>query len=324
MEQRVLPGIKEIEDASETIRDVASRTPLVESPGLSRLTGKEVYLKLECFQPIRVFKISGAYNKISRLAERSVVAASSGNHGIAVAYSSRLLGKKCTVVVPETAVQEKVEAIQDYGAEVVRAGRLSEEREARAREIARSTGSAFVHPFNDPDVVAGQGTCGLEISEQLTDFDTVLVPVGGGGLISGVAIALKERRPDVRVFGVEPQGAPKLASALAAKEIVRVENPRSIADGLIPSALGELTFMACSRFVDGSFTASEAEIFEATATMANQARIIAEPSGAAPLAPLLSGSRPVPGRTVVLVVSGGNISRGVLQKVLSSQPVQHT
>jgi threonine dehydratase len=251
-----------------------------------------------------------------------VVAASSGNHGIAVAYTSMLLGKKCTVVVPETAVKEKVDAIEDYGAAVVRAGRLSEEREAKAREMARATGAAFVHPFDDPYIIAGQGTCGLEIAQQLDGFDTVLVPVGGGGLISGISIALKARRTGVRVFGVEPEGAPKLSSALTARKIVRVKDPKSAADGLVPSSLGQLTFMACSRYVDGVFTASEGEIFNATVTMANVARIIAEPSGAAPLAPLLSGPERVPGERVVVVVSGGNISRELLKKVISQQPVQ--
>lgn len=317
IKSRELPGLKEIEEASEAIKGVASRTPLVESPSLSKLAGKKVYLKLECFQPIKVFKIRGAFNKISRLKESSVVAASSGNHGIAVAYSSRTLGKKCTVVVPESAVREKVDAIEDYGAEVVRAGRFSEEREAKAREIARSTGAAFVHPFDDPDVIAGQGTCGLEISEQLDDVDAVLVPVGGGGLISGISIALRARTAGARVFGVEPQGAPKLSSALAAKKIVRVRDPRSLADGLIPSALGELTFRACSLYVDGAFDVSDEEILGAMATMAKTARIIAEPSGAAPLAPLISGTYQVPGERVVVVVSGGNISRDLLIRVLS-------
>jgi threonine dehydratase len=311
-----LPKLKDIEAAAVAITGVASRTPLVESPALSRLTGKEVYLKLECFQPIKVFKIRGAYNKISRLTERSVVAASSGNHGIAVAYGSHLLDKKCTVVVPETAVKEKVETIQDYGADVVKAGRLSEEREAKAREIARATGAAFVHPFNDPAVIAGQGTCGLEISEQMDDADAVMVPVGGGGLISGISIALKASKSNAKVFGVEPSGAPKLSAALSAKKIVHVGRPASMADGLIPSALGDLTFEACSRYVDGVYDVTEDQIFQATAKMINVARVVAEPSGAAPLAPLMSGRPPVPGGRVVVVVSGGNISRETLVRAL--------
>jgi len=312
-----LPGLKEIEAAAERISGVASRTPLVESPALSRLTGREVYLKLECFQPIKVFKIRGAYNKISLLSQSSVVAASSGNHGIAVAYSSRLLAKKCTVVVPETAVREKVDTIAEYGAEVVKAGRYSDEREAKAKNIAEATGAAFVHPFNDADVIAGQGTCGLEIAHQLSDIDAVLVPVGGGGLISGVSTAMKAIRPKTRVYGVEPQGAPKLTEALKAKKIVTVPSPVSIADGLIPSALGKLTYEACSRNVDGSFTVSEEDIFRATKIMIREAKIFAEPSGATPLAPLLQGSSPPIGRRVVLVVSGGNVSHELLAKMLT-------
>ena len=307
----------EIEEAAETIDGGASRTPRVESPGLSKLAGRKVYLKLECFQPIRVFKIRGAYNKISRLGGRAVVAASSGNHGIAVAYSSRLLGKECTVVVPETAIEEKVDAIEEYGATVVRAGRLSEEREAKARDMARVTGAAFVHPFDDPEVIAGQGTCGLEISEQLGDLDTVLVPVGGGGLVSGVSIAVKSRIPGAKVVGVEPRGAPKLTSALEAKAVVRIRGPKSVADGLLPSALGELAFRACSRHLDGAIAVSEEEILGATRAMLNSGRVIAEPSGAAALAPLLSRPGLVPGEKVVVVVSGGNISRSLLAELLS-------
>lgn len=313
-----LPGIKEIEAAAERIAGVASRTPLVESPALSKLTGHEVYLKLECFQPVRVFKIRGAYNKISLLRQSRVVAASSGNHGIAVAYSSRLLSKKCTVVVPENAVSEKVETIAEYGAEVVKAGRYSNEREAEARRIAEETGAAFVHPFNDPDVIAGQGTCGLEIAHQLDDIDALLVPVGGGGLISGISTALKAIRPKTRVYGVEPRSAPKLAEALKAKRVITVPSPASIADGLIPSSLGELTYKLCSRSVYGSFTVSEDDILRATRAMIMGARVFAEPSGAAPLAPLLSGPTESLGRRVVLVISGGNISKELLAKILTS------
>lgn len=311
-----LPGLREIEEAAERIAGVACRTPLVESPALSRLTKREVYLKLECFQPIKVFKIRGAYNKISRVSERSVVAASSGNHGIAVAYSSRLLGKKCTVVVPETAVREKVEKIQEYGAEAIRAGRVSGEREAKARQIAGATGSAFVHPFNDPDVIAGQGTCGLEVVQQLGDFDSVVVPVGGGGLISGISTAVKALKPASRVYGAEPAGAPKLTEALRAKRIVDVPPKASIADGLLPSALGELTFAICSRTVDGAFTVTERDIMDATRVMYREAGIIAEPSGAAALAPLLRAGSEGIGKRVVVVVSGGNISRDLLAKVI--------
>ena len=318
MVETTLPGIDEILKASERISGVATVTPLVEIPALSRVARREVYLKLECFQPIKVFKIRGAYNKVSQVRANSVVAASSGNHGIAVAYSSHLLSKKCTVVVPETAVKEKVDTILDYGAEVVKAGTLSSEREAKARDIARSTGAVFIHPFNDPDVIAGQGTCGLEIAKQLRDFDSVLVPVGGGGLISGISIALKALGLEAKIFGVEPLGAPKLSASLNAKKAVVVPSPKSIADGLLPSALGRLTWQACSKNVDGAFTPSEDEILGATRLMAKTARVIAEPSGAAALAPLLSSASRTLGRRVVVVVSGGNISLDLLREILAS------
>src|SRR5881396_647998 len=167
MDTTTLPTIEDIRTAARRIDGVASETPLVESPSLSRILGREVYLKLECFQPIRVFKIRGAYNKISQLSAKKIVAASSGNHGIAVAYCSRLLGKQCTVVVPETAVKEKVDFIEEYGSGVVKFGKYHSDREAKAREIAGETGATFVPPFNDPDIIAGQGTCGLEITQQL-------------------------------------------------------------------------------------------------------------------------------------------------------------
>ena len=213
-------------------------------------------------------------------------------------------------------MSEKVEAIAEYGAEVVKAGRYSSEREAAARKIAEDSGAAFIHPFNDPDVIAGQGTCGLEIAHQLNDIDAVIVPVGGGGLISGVSTALKALRPRTRVYGVEPQSAPKLSEALKAKKVVTVPSPASVADGLIPSSLGEITYEICSKNVDGSFVASEDDILRATRTMVREARVFAEPSGAAPLAPLLSGASPSVGRRVVLVVSGGNISHQLLAKML--------
>lgn len=316
MDDRTLPDLRAIGEAARRIAGVASRTPLVESPVLSRRTGREVFLKLECFQPVMVFKIRGAYNKLSQLSERSVVAATSGNHGIAVAYSAHILGKKATIVVPETAVREKVDAIESYGAKVTRAGTLSHEREAKAREIARATGSAFVHPFDDPQVIAGQGTCGLEIVDQLSEFDSILVPVGGGGLISGISIVLKALRPEVKVFGVEPTGAPKLSAALKAERIITIASPHSIADGLLPSRLSDLTFSACAKNVDGAFTVTEDEIRAATRTMVNEVRIVAEPSGAAPLAPLLRQTSNVPGGRVVVVVSGGNISNALLKQVL--------
>src|SRR5881396_3045118 len=308
MDTTTLPTIEDIRTAARRIDGVASETPLVESPSLSRILGREVYLKLECFQPIRVFKIRGAYNKISQLASKKIVAASSGNHGLAVAYSSHLLGKQSTVVIPETAVREKADAIAEYGAEVVRFGKYHSDRESKAAEICKRTGAAFVHPFNDPDIIAGQGTCGLEITEQLDDFDSVIVPVGGGGLISGISMAVKMKRPRARVFGVEPEGATKMDAALKAGHPVDMESPRSIADGLIPSTVGELTLEAVKMYVDGMYNVSDEEILSAMKLLIREAHIFPEPSGAASTAVLLA-NRDVErlGKKVVVVVSGGNV-----------------
>ena len=313
-----LPRLRDIEAAAERISGVAFRTPLVESPALSRRFGRKVYLKLECFQPIRVFKIRGAYNKISQLSAKKIVAASSGNHGIAVAYCSRLLGKQCTVVVPETAVKEKIDVIEEYGAGVVKFGKYHSDREAKAREIAGETGATFVPPFNDPDIIAGQGTCGLEITEQLDDFDSVIVPVGGGGLISGISIAMKSLNPSARVFGVEPTGAPKMQASLSAGKIVMINEPKSIADGLIPASVGDLTLEACQKNVDGMFSVSDDEILSAMKLLIQEAHIFPEPSGSAPLAVLSKPeNRSRLGNRVVLVVSGGNVSLRLLNRLLS-------
>jgi len=313
-----LPRLKDIEAAAQRISGVASRTPLIESPALSRRFGREVYLKLDCFQPIRVFKIRGAYNKISQLSAKKIVAASSGNHGIAVAYCSRLLGKQCTVVVPETAVKEKVDVIEEHGAGVVKFGKYHSDREAKAREIAGETSAAFVPPFNDPDIIAGQGTCGLEITQQLDDFDSVIVPVGGGGLISGISIAIKSLKPSARVFGVEPTGAPKMQASLSAGKIVMINEPKSIADGLIPASVGDLTLETCQKNVDGMFSVSDDEILSAMKLLIEEAHIFPEPSGSAPLAVLSKPeSRNRLGDRVVLVVSGGNVSLSLLNRLLS-------
>lgn len=314
-----LPSLDDIKTAQERIKGVACQTPLVESPALSKRFGRKVFLKLENFQPIRVFKIRGAYNKISRISEKRVVAVSSGNHGLAVAYCSRLLDKKCTIVLPETAVEEKVNAIVEFGGEPVRFGKFRKEgeAEAKAREIIREKGGALVHPFNDPDIIAGTGTIGLELTEQLHDIDSVIVPVGGGGLISGIALAVKSISPRTKVFGVEPEGAPKMTASLKAGRLVDLEAPRSIADGLNPSRVGDLTLEACRKYVDGMFTVSDDEIIQAMKILVRDAHIFPEPSGAAAAAVLpKDSSLEGLGEKVVLVISGGNVSLSLLAKIL--------
>ncbi len=315
-----LPNLEDIRTASDRIKGVASKTPLVESPSLSKRFGRSIYLKLECFQPIRVFKIRGAYNKISQVPEKNIVAVSSGNHGLAVAYCSRLLGKNCTIVLPETAVEEKVNAIVEFGGEPVKFGKFRKEGEAEAKamEIIRDRGGVLVHPFNDPDIIAGTGTIGLEMTEQLHDIDSVIVPVGGGGLISGIAIAIKSTSPKTRVFGVEPDGAPKMSVALKEGRVVDIGSPTSIADGLNPSRVGDMTLEACRKHADGMFTVSDDAIIQAMKMLMREAHIFPEPSGAASLAALLnSANLDKMGQKVVLVISGGNVSLSLLAKTLA-------
>ena len=315
---RRLPSLEDMVRARTRISSVAAKTPLVESPALSKRFGRQIYLKLECFQPIKVFKIRGAYNKISQVHEKNVVAVSSGNHGLAVAYCSRLLGKHATIVIPETAVQEKVDTILEFGGEVIKFGKYHRDREAKALEIVKSTQGAFIHPFNDPQIIAGTGTCGLEIVEQLPDFDSVIVPVGGGGLISGIAMAVKSKLPAARVFGVEPQGAQKMDAALKAGHPVDLESPKSVADGLIPSTVGDLTLQVCQQYVDGMFNVSDNQIISTMRILIREAHIFPEPSGAASTAVLLAnGNRDKLGEKVVLVVSGGNVSLELLARTLS-------
>jgi len=203
-------SFEDILEANKRIKSLVFRTPLYHSVALSKRIGVATYLKLECFQPIGVFKIRGAINKIRSLSKselrKGLVTASSGNHGLAVAYAAKLHGVKATVVVPENAVEEKIRAIEDYGAEVIKNGRNYDEAYAKALEIRKESEATFVHPFNDPLVIAGQGTIGLELLEDIPDVDTIIVPIGGGGLIAGVSIATKTLKPSVKIVGVQPEG----------------------------------------------------------------------------------------------------------------------
>src|SRR5438270_13872671 len=229
-----------------------------------------------------------------------------------------MLQNKCTELVPETTVNEKDDIIEEYRTGVIKFAKYHSDREANAHEIAGETSATFVPPFNDPDIIAGQGTCGLEITQQLDDFDSVIVPVGGGGLVSGISIAIKSLKPSARVFGVEPTGAGKMQAPLCAGKIVMINEPKSIADGLIPASVGDLTLEACQKNVDGMFSVSDDEILSAMKLLIEEAHIFPEPSGSAPLAVLSKPeNRSRLGDRVVLVVSGGNVSLSLLNRLLS-------
>jgi len=310
-----------IQRARARISGIAYKTPLYFSPRLSDLTGAQVYLKLESFQPIRVFKIRGASNKILNLSfaerRRGFVTASSGNHGLAVSYVAKRLATTATIVVPITAVEEKVRAIEEYGAKVEKYGRFHDERMSRAIEIQRTTGAVFVHPFDDPDIIAGQGTIGLEIIEDLPDVNTVFVPIGGGGLISGISIAIKSLRPTAKVIGVEPERASSMYQSIKTGKPTRLTDTTSIADGLATREPGTYTFEIARKNVDDILLVNEAQIERAVFTAMKDCHIVVEPSAGAVFAALTDVYHPKGGEKIVLVVSGGNISLRVLGTILS-------
>jgi threonine dehydratase len=314
-------SLTRIQEASRRIANLAFKTPLYHSPALSMATNASVYLKLECYQPIRVFKIRGAANKILQLSQeerkRGLVAASSGNHGLAVSYLAKLTGTQATIVVPTTAVEEKVRAIEEYGAVVIKEGLFHDERFAKALEIQKTTGAVLIPPFDDPDIIAGQGTIGLEIFESLPDVDTVIVPIGGGGLISGIATAIKNLNRSVQVVGVEPETASSMYRSVKNDKITRLSDTTSIADGLATREPGELTFEYVKRYVDEIVLVSEEAIERAVFTTMKECHLIIEPSAAAAIAALLEKVEPESGSKVVVVVSGGNVSLKLLQTILS-------
>jgi threonine dehydratase len=269
---------------------------------------------------VGVFKIRGAVNKICSLSpaelERGLVTASSGNHGLAVAYAAKIYGVKAVVVVPENAVQEKVEAIESYGADIVKYGKDYDEAYSKALEIQKEAGATFVHPFEDPFVVAGQGTIGLELLEDIPDLNAIIVPVGGGGLISGISIAAKTLNPKSRIVGVQSEGAPAVYRSWRAGKIVEVDSVNTVADGLAARKPLDLTFGIIKRYVDTVLLVSEEEIGKAVLALLHNARILAEPSGAASLAALLFKYLPKPEEKVAVIISGANISIDYLASLL--------
>jgi threonine dehydratase len=298
-----LVSLADIEAAAGRIRGVAVRTPVIEAG--------PVLLKCESLQPMGAFKIRGAYNFLAQLPSDArtagVITYSSGNHGQAVALAAARLGVHAVVVMPETAPQVKVDGVRRYGGEVIFAGMTSVDRRTRAEQMAEQRGLTIVPPFDHPWIVAGAGTCGLELVEQCADLQAVYVPVGGGGLVSGVAAAVKRRQPRVRVVGVEPAGAAKMAASREAGRPVRLERTASIADGLLPVQPGDLTFAHVQAFVDDVVTVPDEAIAAAVGWIFREARLVAEPSGAASVAAALAAGA-ADARPAAAVVSGGNVS----------------
>jgi threonine dehydratase len=307
--------------AARVLDGVAVRTPLLDLPDLAARVGVPVALKCELLQPIGAFKIRGAYHAVACLVARGdtrgVVTASSGNHGQALAFAAGRFGLRAVIVMPESTPGVKVDGVRRHGGEVVLAGATrSGEQAARAEAIGRDEGLAMIPPFDHPDVIAGQGTIGLEILEQRPDVGTILVPVSGGGLLAGISAAVAALAPEVRVIGVEPAGAAKLTAALAAGAPTALDRTESMADGLLSRSVGTLTFSILSRVVREAVTVSEAEIAAAVRYLHHQTDLRPEPSGAVGVAALLAGRVSVSGPTVA-VVSGGNVDPELYQRLVA-------
>lgn len=319
--------LEDIRQAAHRLGDKVLRTPLIYSPSLSERFNAHIYLKLENLQKTGSFKIRGATNKI--LAERNaigpagVVAASAGNHAQGVALAATQAGLPAAIVMPEWASISKQEATRSYGGQVIISGQNVGESLDKARDLARN-GAMFVHPYDDPMVIAGQGTIGLEILDALADADLVLVPVGGGGLIAGIATAVRAIRPAARVVGVQAAACPGAAQAFAEGRRVTVGGQSSIADGISVKQIGQMTFEIMRRQVESVLTVDEAQIASAILMLLERKKVLAEGAGAVSLAALLAGAIKISeGSKVVLVISGGNLDSPLLGRIISQGLVKH-
>jgi len=320
-----LVTLEEIRAARERIKRAARFTPLIDVPWPGG-SSQTLWLKLESLQPVGAFKIRGAFNMIAQLPkeslERGVITYSSGNHGQAVALAAKMVGTPAVIVMPTTAPAVKIDGCRSFGAEVIMEGTTSVDRQRRAEHEAQARGLTIVPPFDHKQIIIGQGTMGLEILEQRPDLGTVVVPVGGGGMASGVAAAIKLSKPSVRMIAVEPAGAPKMSTSLAAGTPTTLPSSKSIADGLMNLRPGDITFAHIRQFVDEVVTVEEDEIARAVAWLFRNARLVAEPSGAVTTAAVAKGAGhidPANG-AVVAVVSGGNVAPDAFAKYVSGLP----
>lgn len=315
-----LPHFSDIIKAQGTIRDVVKKTPLELSKSFSAMSGANVYLKLENLQSTGSFKVRGAYYKISNLDKKEtrngVVCASAGNHAQGVAYAASKLKVKSTVFMPVFTPPLKVIATKAYGANVILSGNTFDDAFAAAMKFKSETGAYFVHPFDDPYIIAGQGTIGLELFEQLESMQDVLVPIGGGGLIAGIAIALKQMNPEIRIIGVEADGSQSMKLSVDSGQITSLKSIHTIADGIAVKTPGKLNFEAVRTLVDDLVVVNDAEIARTAYLLLQRAKILAEPAGVAAMAAVLYHKIPITNRKVVPIISGGNINMGLLQQVL--------
>lgn len=308
--------------ARYVLKEAIRQTDVIHAPVLSAESGCEIYLKTENLQITGSFKVRGAYYKISQLTEeekkRGVIACSAGNHAQGVALASKKFGIKSIICMPDGAPISKVEATKSYGAEVLLVPGVYDDAHNRAETLKDENGYTFIHPFDDDDVIAGQGTIGLEIIEQLSDADVIVVPVGGGGLVSGVAFAVKSLNPKVRVYGVQSSGAPSMLNSLEHRKIETLASVSTVADGIAVKEPGHKTFELCSKYVDGVVSVTDDQVSAAILALIEKQKMIAEGAGAVSLAAVLFGKIPdVKGKKVVCLISGGNIDVTILSRVIS-------
>lgn len=312
-------SLEDIKAAREVLAHVVRKTDIINSP-FSDLCDSDVYLKLENLQRTGSFKLRGAYNKIYNLtpAQRAkgVIASSAGNHAQGVALAAAEFGIKSTIVMPETAPLSKISATKSYGANVVLHGFNYDDCYAKAVEIQKQTGAVFIHPFDDPYIIAGQGTLALEILEELPDTDAILVPVGGGGLLAGIALAAKTINPRIKIIAVEAANAPSMKFSVEKGAVSRLDSAATFADGIAVKMPGEHTFEIANKYVDRFITVEEDEIANAILLLLEHFKLVVEGAGAVTMAAVLNGCLKMPGKKVVAVISGGNIDVNLLSRIV--------
>lgn len=319
-------NLERIKQAQENIKGVSRKTPMFHTSTFSNICGCNLYLKCENKQKTGAFKLRGAYNKLVNLTEeekkKGVIASSAGNHAQGVAYAATSFGVKATIVMPVTAPQAKVTATKGYGASVIQAGQVYDECYAKAVEVQKETGATFLHPFNDLDVMAGQGTIGLEILEELPEMDVIVVPIGGGGLIAGIATAAKAIKPSIRIVGVQPEIVASTKASMEKGEVVTLPGAKSLADGISVSTPGTECFKYIQKYVDEVVTVTEDEIAYGMFSLMERNKLIVEGAGASAIAALLAGKIDgVKGKNVVTVVSGGNVDIATVSKIIERELV---
>lgn len=301
------------------LKDVAIQTDVLRAPKL--VPGADIWLKTENLQITGSFKVRGAYYKMSRLSDeekkRGVIACSAGNHAQGVALAAQKNGIKAVICLPDSAPISKVEATKSYGAEICLVEGVYDDAYQRALSLRDSEGYTFIHPFNDPDVIAGQGTVALELAEQIPDMDAVIVPVGGGGLISGVAFTLKSLNPNIKIYGVQASGAPSMQKSIHDHQIEKLDSVFTIADGIAVKEPGTLTYELCQKYVDEIVTVSDDEISAAILALMEQHKLVTEGAGAVAVAAAMFGKVDLKGKKTVCLLSGGNIDVTILSRVIT-------